>query len=122
MVDRRLLVSQMVNKAGGGEASPRHAAREPWLVDLGEKASDLIPTGAFTGLPGIANEDDEEVQAVARGIDEAVRAPADQIAEGGKKLQEQGGWRSFAVRRNSLDSTPGKAVECGWVESRGHRG
>lgn len=88
------------------------------MVDLREEAGDLIPTGALTGFTGIADEDDEEVQTVAGGINEAVGSTADEIAEDGEKLEEQGGWMGFRVRCDGSDGKSGEAIESGWVEIR----
>jgi hypothetical protein len=117
-VGRRLLVPQGMNEAARGKAGTGDTGREPWFVDQREEAGDLVPTGALTGFTGIADEDDEEVQTVACGIDEAVGPTAEQIAEDGEKLEEQGGWMGFRVRRDGSDGESGEAVKGGWVKIR----
>jgi hypothetical protein len=72
--------------AGGG-----HATRRPEWVGFGEEAGDLAPAGPFAGLTRFADENDEEIEAVTRGTDAAVRGGADEVAEGSQELEEDGG-------------------------------
>jgi hypothetical protein len=111
-VGGRLLIAQCIHEATGGEACPGDASGEPRMVDFGEEAGDLIPTGALAGFGGVAHEYDKEVQGVASGIDHAVGSRTDQIAEGGQKLEEDSGRMSFGV---GSDGTDGEA--CDSVES-----
>ena len=94
-VGRRVLIAQSMDEATGCQARGGDASREPGLVDLGEEAGDLTPTGAFTGLAGIAHEHDVEVQTVAGGIDHAVGPAAGQVAEDGESWRRMAaGWAS----------------------------
>lgn len=111
-----LPIAQCIDEAAGGKARTGDAGGEPWLVDLSEEAGDLIPTSSLAGLAGIADEDDVEVEAVAGGIYQAVGPASDEVAEGGEKLEEQGGGMSFGVGRDGLDGESGESIECGLVE------
>src|SRR5258707_1128534 len=82
-------------EAVGGEAGGVDACREPEWVDAFEEVDDEIPASAFAGFAGIADEDDEEVEGVAGGLDHAVGAGADEVAEGGQELKEDGGGVGF---------------------------
>jgi hypothetical protein len=65
------------------------------------------------------SEDHEEIETVARGADTAVRGWADEVAEGGQELEEDGGRVSFRVwgeaannaTRDTVESRDGKR---GW--------
>jgi hypothetical protein len=107
-----------MNESAGGKASSGYTVGEPCIVDLREKAGDLIPTGALAGFAGIADENDEEVETVAGGIDHAMGSTTDQIAENGEELKKQSGWMSFGVWGNGSDGEPGEAMESSRVEIR----
>jgi hypothetical protein len=46
----------------------------------------------------------------------AIRAAADQVAEGSEQLEEDGGWTGFAVGSECADDAAGDAVESGWLQ------
>jgi hypothetical protein len=112
----RLGIAQGMNEAVGGKTSSGDTGGEPGLVDLREEAGDLVPAGALTGLAGIADEHDIEVETVAGGIDHAVGSAADEVAEDGEKLEKQGGGMGLGVGRDGADGEPGDAVKGGGVE------
>jgi hypothetical protein len=58
---------------------------------------EIWPAGPFASLARFAHEDNEEIEAVARGADTAVRSWADEVAEGGQELEEDGGRVGFCV-------------------------
>jgi hypothetical protein len=100
-------------------ASGGDAVRRPERVRFGEEAGDLAPTGSFAGLARFADEDNEEIETVARGTDTAVRGGADEVAEGGQKLEEDGGRVGFGVWGKATDDAASDTVEsrngeCGW--------
>ena len=113
-ISRRLLIAKDMDKTAGSKTSTGHASGEPRLVDFGKKAGDLIPTGSLASFAGIAYEDEKEIQAVAGGIHQAVRAATDHVAEGGEKLEQNGGGMRLGVRSDGADGEP-----CGPMES-GH--
>jgi hypothetical protein len=115
-VGGRLLIAQSRGEAIGGKASAGDAGGEPGLVYLSEETCDLIPAGALAGFAGIAYEHDVEVQAVAGGIDHAVGAAADQVAEDGQKLEENGGGMGLSVRSNGTDGESGETMEGGFAQ------
>ena len=125
-VGRRLLIAQSIDEATGGKASGGDAGGEPVVVDFREEAGDLTPTGALAGLTGIADEDDEEVQAVTGGIDHAVGSATDQVAEDGEQLEEDGCRVGLGVGSNGAHGEPGEAVKSGFAQvgfrSRAERG
>src|SRR5580704_12230596 len=100
-----------MDEATGCGARGGDAGGEPGMVDFGEEAGDLTPTGAFTGLAGISNEHDVEVQTVAGSIDHAVGSAAGQVAEDGEKLEENGGGVGLGVRSNGADGETCETVE-----------
>ncbi len=81
-----------------------------------EEAGDLTPAGAFAGLAGFADQDDEEVEAVAGGADGAVRRGAEDVAEGGEELQEDSRGVGLGVRSEAADNEAGQAVESRFSE------
>jgi hypothetical protein len=100
-------------------ASGVDAARRPERVRFGEEAGDLAPAGPFAGLARFADEDHEEIESVARGTDTAVRSWADEVAEGGQELEEDGGRVGFGVWGEATDDATRDTVEsrdgeCGW--------
>ena len=120
-VGGRLLIAQSMDEATGGKARGGDAGGEPGLVDFGEEAGDLTPTGAFAGLAGIAHEHDVEVQTVAGGIDHAVGSAADQVAEDGQKLEENGGRVGLGVGSDGADGESREAMESGFAQLWSHR-
>ena len=112
----RLLIAQSIDEATGCKASGGDAGGEPGVVDFCEETADLIPTGALAGLAGIAYEHDEEVQTVASGIDHAVGSRADQVAECGQKLEENGGRVGFGVGSDGTDGESCETVESGFAQ------
>jgi hypothetical protein len=106
-----LLIAQSMNDGVGCGAGGGYAARNPIRVGLVEEASDLTPAGSFAGLAGFAHQYDEEVEAVTSGADRAMRRGADQVAEGGQELQEDGSGIGFRVRRKAADSEAGETVK-----------
>ena len=115
-VGGRLLIAQHIHEATGREASTGDAGGEPRVVDFREEAGDLAPTGALAGFAGVAHEHDEEVQAVAGGIDHAVRSRADQVAEGGQKLEEDGGRVCLGVGSDGTDGEPCEPMESSFAK------
>src|ERR1700761_41910 len=85
-----LLIAQRVEDGGGCGAGGGYAARRPERAGFGEEAGDLAPAGSFAGLARFADEDDEEIEAVTRGADAAMRGGADEVAEGSQELEENG--------------------------------
>jgi hypothetical protein len=113
-----LLITLSVEDAFDSGATYRDAMRGPAWVDFCEEAGDLAPAGSFAGLAGFADQDDEEIEAVAGGADAAVKRGADEIAEGGEELQQDGGGIGFNVRGKAADDEAGKSVEGGIGERR----
>ena len=62
---------------------------------------DLTPARSFAGFAGFADQDDEEVEAVTGGADRAVRRGAEDVAEGGEDLQEDGRREPVQPRREA---------------------
>ena len=112
----RLLIAEGPYEAVGGKAGAVDAGGEPGGVDAGEKIGDEVPASAFTGLAGIADEDDEEVEGVTGGFDHAVGAGPDEIAEGYEELEEKCSGMRFGVGRERVDEVSGGSVEGGLVE------
>jgi hypothetical protein len=106
-----LLIAQGREEASGSEASAGDAGGEPGLIYLGEETGNLIPAGAFTGLAGIADEHDVEVQIMASGIDHAVGSAADEVAEDGQELEKKGGRMRLGVGSDGADGKSGETVE-----------
>jgi hypothetical protein len=71
----------------------------------------VAPTGALAGLAGLADEHHEEIEAMASGAHEAVRAGSCCVAEGGQELEEDGCRISLRVRSNRADDLTGKTVQ-----------
>jgi hypothetical protein len=115
-VGGRLLIAQGMEEASGCKAIAGDAGREPGLIYLGEETGDLTPAGAFTGLAGIADEHDVEVQTMAGGIDHAVGSATDQVAEDGQELEEKGGRMGLGVGSDGADGESGKTVESGFTQ------
>jgi hypothetical protein len=95
LLTARGLVTQGMDEAVGGQAGGGHSALDPEIVHFGEEAGDLTPAGSLTCLARFAYQHDEEVEAVAGEPDHAVRRRPDQVAEGGEKLQKDGGRIGF---------------------------
>ena len=53
---------------------------------------------------------------MAGGFDHAVRAGADEIAEGCEELEEECSGMRFGVRREAVDDSSGGPVEGGFLE------
>jgi hypothetical protein len=125
-VGRGLLIAQSIDEATGCKASTGDAGGEPRVVDFCEEAGDLTPTGALAGLAGIAYEHDEEIEAVAGGIDHAVGSRADQVAECGQKLEEDGGRVRLSMGSDGTDGESCETVESGfaqlWIQPWAGRG
>ena len=92
-------------------ASSGDAACRPERVCFGEEAGDLAPAGPFAGLARFADEDNEEIETVARGADTAVRGRADEVAEGGQELEQDGGRVGFGVRGEAIHDATRDTVE-----------
>jgi hypothetical protein len=90
----------------------------PQRVGFGEEAGDLAPAGSFASLARFADENDEEIEAVARGPDAAVRARADEVAESGQELEEDGGGIGLGVRHERADEETRDTVESRAVQRR----
>jgi hypothetical protein len=100
-----------MDEAARGQTGGGDAAGGPKVVHFREEAADLAPAGSLAGFTGFAYQDDEEVQTVTSGLHDTVRGRPYYIAEGGEKLQEDGGRIGFGVRRDGADHGPGDAVE-----------
>jgi hypothetical protein len=114
-VGGRLLIAHRVDKATGGEAGAGDARGEPRVVDFREEAGDLPPTGSLAALAGIAYQHDEEVEAVAGGIDHAVGSAADEVAICGQELEKDGGRVGFGVRSDGTDGEPCQSIKGGFA-------
>jgi hypothetical protein len=68
------------------------------MIDFSEEAADLVPACSLAGLAGFADQHHEKVETVPGSIDHAVGSGASGIAEGGQKLEENGGGWSLGVR------------------------
>jgi hypothetical protein len=115
-VGRRLLIAQSIDEATGRKTSGADAGGEPRAVDFCEEAGDLIPTGALACLAGIAYEHDEEIQAVAGGIDHAVGSTSDQVAECGEQLEENGGRVGLGLGSDGTDGESCETVKSGFAQ------
>jgi hypothetical protein len=98
--------------------------RRPERVCFGKEAGNLAPAGPFAGLARFTDEDHEEIETVARGTDAAVRGWADEVAEGGQELEEDGSRIGFGVwgeARNDAarDTVEGRDGKCGWRQRGG---
>ena len=118
-IEDRLLIAQRMEDGSRCGASGGNAARRPERVCFGEEAGDLAPTGPFARLARFADEDNEEIETVARGTDAAVRGWADEVAEGGQELEEDGGRIGFGVwgeagNDATRDTVEGRGGECQW--------
>ena len=91
------------------------------MVDFSEETGDLTPAGALAGLAGFADEHDVEVETVAGGIDHAVGSAADQVAEDGEKLEENGGRVGLGVRSDGADGESRETVKGGFAQLWSHR-
>src|ERR1700733_3785421 len=106
-----LLIAQRLEDATRCGARGGDAARRPERVCFGKEAGDLAPAGSFAGLARFADEDNEEIETVARGADTAVRGRADEVAEGGQELEQDGGRIGFGVGGEAIHYAPRDAVE-----------
>jgi hypothetical protein len=118
-VGGRLLIAQSMDEATGGKARGGDARGEPGLVHLSEETRNLIPTGALAGLAGVAYEHDVQIQTVAGGIDHAVRSAAEQVAEDGQKLEENGGRVGLGMGSDGADGKSYGAMESGFAQVGG---
>ena len=100
----------MEDGAGCG-ASGGDAACGPERVCFGEEAGDLAPAGSFAGLARFADEDNEEIETVARGTDTTVRDRADEVSEGSQELKEDGGRVGFGVWGEATNDATGDTLE-----------
>ena len=91
------------------------------MVDFSEETADLVPAGPLAGLAGFADQHDEKVEAMAGGIDHAVGSAADQVAEDGEKLEENGGRVGLGVRSDGADGESRETVKGGFAQLRSHR-
>ena len=106
-----------MGEAVQGKGSASDTGGEPGWIDFGEEAGDMIPTAALACLAGIANQHDEEVEAVAGGIDLAVGPTIDKVAEDGEKLKEQRSRMGFGVGRDGADGEPCEPMESSVMEN-----
>ena len=67
-------------------------------------------------VDGAETQDDEEIQAVAGGIDHAVGSRADQVAECGQKLEENGGRVGLGMGSDGADGESCETVESGFAQ------
>jgi len=115
------LIAQGMENAVGSGAGGSYTARHPAGVGFIEQGRDLTPAASFAGLAGLADQYDEEIEAVTGGAGHAVRRRADHVAEGGEELQKDGCGIGFGVRRETADRKAGHAVEGGFGEGGQHR-
>ena len=110
-----LLIAQRLEDATRCGTSGGDAACRPERVCFGKEAGDLAPAGSFAGLARFADEDNEEIETVARGTDPAVRDRADEVAEGSQELKEDGGRVGFGVWGQAINDATRDTVEsrCG---------
>jgi hypothetical protein len=131
-IEDRLLIAQGMEDGSRCGANGGNTARRPERVRFGEEAGDLAPTGSFAGLARFADEDNEEIETVARGADMALRVWADEVAKGGQELEEDCGRVGFGVwgeagNDATRDTVEGRGGErqwrglsgAGWKRSRG---
>jgi hypothetical protein len=109
----RLLIAQRMEDGIRCGASGGDAACRPERVCFGEEAGDLAPAGSFASLARFADEDNEEIEPVARGTDTAVRGRSDEIAKRGQELEEDGGRVGFGVRGEAIHDATRDTVEGG---------
>ena len=102
-----LLPPEDGDEATRGKARAGDAILGPGGIHFGEEAGDLVPTGAFASLAGFADKDEEEIQGVTGGPNHAVRSGADDVAKGGKQLQEDGLGLRLGVRGQGAHGLPG---------------
>jgi hypothetical protein len=113
-----LLIAQGLEDGVWGGAGGGYAAGRPQGVGFGEEAGDLAPAGSLRALLDFADENDEEIEAVARGPDATVRAGADEVAEGSQELKKDGGGIGLGVRRERADEETGDAMQSRGVKRR----
>lgn len=113
-VGGRVLVTDGADEAIGGDAGVGDARGEPGGVDFGEETGDLPPTGSLAGFAGLADEDDEKVEAVAGGGNGGMRSGAEKIPESGEELEENAGWVGLGVGFQGADDLAGETVERGF--------
>ena len=82
------------------------------MIYFREEALDVAPTGALASLTGLTDKHHEEIEAMARGTDETVKAWSCCVAEGGQELEEDSSGMSLSVRSKRADDLAGKAVQC----------
>ena len=80
----------------GGKTSGGDAGVDPGVIYFGEEALDVAPTGALAGLAGLSDEHDEEIEAMAGGADDAVRAGAAALPKAARN------WRRMAAGSASV--------------------
>jgi hypothetical protein len=114
-VGGKLFIAQSMDDAARGQTGGGDAVSDPGFVHFREEAADLAPAGSLAGFTGFAYQDDEEVQAVPSGLHHTVGCRAYEVAEGGEKLQENGGRIGFSVGRDGADHRPGDTVEAAAV-------
>jgi hypothetical protein len=112
----RLLIAESMDKRGGGQASGGDALGNPRVIDFREEAADLVPTGTLASLAGFADQHHEEVETMPGSVDHAVGRGPHGIAEGGEKLEENGGGMRLGVRGQSAHGQPGDAIEGSFTE------
>jgi hypothetical protein len=110
------LIAEGPYETVGSEAGTVDAGGKPGWVDGGEEVGDEVPAGAFAAFAGIAHEDDEEVEGVAGGFDHAVGSGADEITEGGEKLEQECSGMRFGVGCEAVDNASRGTVEGGFIE------
>jgi len=113
-VGGRVWIAESLDESSCGQTGGGDAGGEPGLVHLREETGDLAPAGAFTGFAGIAYEDEVEVEGVTGGVDHAVGSAAEEVAEDGQELEEEGGGVGFGVGRDGADGLAGQAVQGGF--------
>jgi len=102
-----LLPPEDGDEAARGKTRAGHTMIRPGAIHFGEEAGDLVPTGALASLAGFSDKDDKEIQGVTGGPNHAVRSGADDVAKGGKQLQEDGLGLRLGVRGQGADGLPG---------------
>jgi hypothetical protein len=110
-VGGRLFIPQSMDESARGQAGGGDAATDPEVVHFREEVADLAPAGSLAGFAGFADQDDKEVQTMTGGFHYTVRVRPYEVAEGGEKLQEDGGRIGFGVGGDRADDRSGDTVE-----------
>lgn len=78
----------------------------------------MAPACTLAGFTGLTDENGEQVYAMACCFNHAVAVWANDVTEGGKKLNQDRGGIRFRVRLDRSNDFTGQAVQGRWVEYR----